>query len=56
MAAEFHDEARGSRTTSDRDGERVVKAFLEATGTTANEATYLPWHVITEGSPWLWEE
>jgi uncharacterized protein YjaZ len=37
-------------------GYRVVQSYLEATGVTPTEATYVPWREIAEGAPWLWEE
>lgn len=37
-------------------GYRVVRSYLEATGTTPVEATYVPWREIAKGAPWLWEK
>lgn len=34
---------------------RIVKSFLESSGVSATEATYLPWKQIIDGAPWLWE-
>ena len=34
-------------------GYRMVRAFLDRTGLTAAEATYLPWREIVAGSGWF---
>jgi uncharacterized protein YjaZ len=34
-------------------GYRMVRAFLDRTGLSAAEATYLPWREIVAGSGWL---
>jgi len=55
-AEQFHYEAKGLPNYIGYGiGYQVVKSFLEATGTGATEATYMPWKEITKGSPWLWE-
>lgn len=54
-ATEFHYEAKGLPDYIGYGmGYRVVTSFLEATGTAATEATYVPWKKIAAGSPWLW--
>lgn len=56
-AVDFHYEAKGLPNYIGYGmGYRVVKSYLEATGMTPTEATYLPWREIAEGAPWLWEK
>lgn len=56
-AAEFHYEPKGLPNYIGYGvGYRIVRSYLEATGKTATEATYIPWREIADGSPWLWEE
>jgi uncharacterized protein YjaZ len=55
-AEEFHYEAKGLPDYIGYGiGYRVVTSFLESTGKTAIEATYLPWREIIAGSTWLYE-
>lgn len=56
-AEQFHYEAKGLPNYIGYGmSYRVVKSFVEATGISATEATYMPWKEIAERSPWLWEE
>jgi len=53
-AAEFHYEPTGLPDYIGYGmGYRIVKSFLEATGRTATEASYLPWREIVAGAGWL---
>jgi len=55
-AAEFHYEAKGLPDYIGYGmGYRVVRSYLDATGTSAVAATYLPWREIATNSPWLHE-
>ena len=56
-AADFHYEAKGLPNYIGYGmGYRVVRSYLDATGATPAEATYVSWREIAEGAPWLWEE
>jgi uncharacterized protein YjaZ len=56
-AEEFHYEAKGLPNYIGYGmGYRVVRSYLEASGATPAEATYVPWREIAEGAPWLWED
>jgi uncharacterized protein YjaZ len=55
-AAEFHYETKSLPDFIGYGmGYRIVRSFLDATGTSAVDATYLPWREIADGSPWLRE-
>ena len=55
-AEDFHYEAKGLPNYIGYGmGYRIVRSYLESTGTTATEATYVPWQEIVEGAPWLHE-
>lgn len=55
-AEEFHYEKKGLPDYIGYGmGYRVVKSYLETTGLTATETTYMPWREIVAGSPWLHE-
>ncbi|HWV35391.1 MAG TPA: DUF2268 domain-containing putative Zn-dependent protease [Thermomicrobiales bacterium] len=56
-AAAFHYEAQGLPNYIGYGmGYRIVRSYLESTGKTATEATYIPWREIVDGAAWLWEE
>jgi uncharacterized protein YjaZ len=56
-AADFHYEPKGLPNYIGYGmGYRIVKSYLESTGTSATEATYIPWQDIVRDAPWLRED
>lgn len=56
-ATEFHYEAKGLPDYIGYGmGYRIVRSFLESTGTSATDATYIPWRQIVANAPWLHED